>query len=100
VRRLDIVQAARDDLRAIARFTDETWGRAQERRYLAALMAAMQQLRDSPGLGRPRDDLRPGLRSLIAGRHVDFYRETADAILVLRVLHERMDIRRHLVPKT
>lgn len=50
----------------------------------------------NPQLGKVRDDLHSGLRVYPAGKHLIFYLEMDDGIDVVRVLHERMDIRRHL----
>jgi plasmid stabilization system protein ParE len=43
-------------------------------------------------LGTVRSDLATAPRSAPAGRHVVFYRAVDDAIVVLRVLHDRMDV--------
>lgn len=47
-----------------------------------------------PYLGRQRDeDLRPGLRSLVAGEYVILYRvENDSSVLVLHILHSKRDI--------
>jgi toxin ParE1/3/4 len=45
-----------------------------------------------PEFGRARDDVRAGLRSALAQRHVIFYRIKPDAIEIVRVLDERRDV--------
>ena len=45
-----------------------------------------------PQMGRPRDELSTGLRSLPHGRYVVFYVPLADGIEVVRVLHGSRDI--------
>jgi toxin ParE1/3/4 len=45
-----------------------------------------------PEFGRPRDDVRTGLRSVLAQRYVIFYRIKPDAIEIVRVLDERRDV--------
>ena len=47
-------------------------------------------LADNPTLGRASDYVRPGLRRMERGRHVVFYRQEAESILVSRILHQRM----------
>jgi toxin ParE1/3/4 len=42
-------------------------------------------------MGRPRDDLRQGLRSFVTGRYVVFYRISPDGIEILRALHGSRD---------
>ena len=44
----------------------------------------------------PRDDIRDGLFSYSEGRHLIVFKETSGKLAVLRVLHERMDIRRQV----
>ena len=88
--------AARADLVAIGRYTERVWGREQRTRYLRYLGEHIHRLRRDPELGRPREDIRPGYRSLSVGRHVIFYRLGAAGVDIVRVLHSSMDVGRHL----
>lgn len=47
-------------------------------------------------VSRNRDDLRPGLHMATSGRHCVFFEIDESRILVVRVLHDRMDYPRHL----
>jgi toxin ParE1/3/4 len=49
-------------------------------------------LAKQPGIGRMRDELAIGLRSLPIGRYVIFYLSLADGIEIIRVLHGARDI--------
>jgi toxin ParE1/3/4 len=49
-----------------------------------------------PSLGRECTEVRRGYRMYPSGSHVLFYRQTADGIDVVRILHERMDYERHI----
>ena len=40
--------------------------------------------------------IRPGYRKIETTNHSDFYRKTEDGVLIVRVLHQRMDFGRHL----
>lgn len=82
---------AESDLIDIWRFTFEAWGEQQAEKYLDALEAGMAQLTRMPNIGKARDAVRPGYRSLQVGRHVIFYRTLKGAIDIVRVLHDRMD---------
>ena len=53
-----------------------------------SLLAAHQPV------GRARDELIPGLRSLAYGRYVIFYRAIEDGAEIARVLHGARDLRR------
>ncbi|NCC85319.1 MAG: type II toxin-antitoxin system RelE/ParE family toxin [Clostridia bacterium] len=87
---------ARQDLKDIWRYSFETWGEIQADTYLAELDAGIACLRTNAALGKPRDDLRPGYRSLRINEHMIYYRVTPSVIRVVRVLHVRMDPDRHL----
>jgi toxin ParE1/3/4 len=96
---LVIADAARDDLRAIARQTEQEWGAAQRHRYLDAIKRRLVGLREHPMLGSPRDELGRGYRSIPIGRHVVFYKIAADSVEIVRVLHASMDVYRRLDPE-
>jgi len=94
--RLQITAAARHDLSGIAAYTEAQWGREQRQRYIDLRRGQMTALRTHNDVGMKRDEVHPGCRSLASGRHQIFYRYTATAVVVLRVLHQSMDVRRHI----
>ena len=63
---------------------------------MAALRETMTGLVAGTVVSRKRDDLRPGLMMAPSGRHDVFFETDDSRILVLRVLHDRMDYRRRL----
>ena len=65
-------------------------------RLLDEVEVVVALLAEFPGLGRPRDGLRPGVRSFRVRRfrHLIFYRVTADEIVLLRILHGAHDLER------
>ena len=100
--------AAETDIGEILRWTAEHFGHQQARIYAATLSAALKQLSAGPGVpgARIRDDIARGLLTLHVarrgrkGRHFVMFRVGHDGkdevIEVLRVLHEAMDLPRHL----
>ena len=92
--RYDFTRQALDDLREIARYTKETWGRKQARLYREELELGIRKLALATGVGRVRADVAPAVRSFPIARHVAFYREGEDGIAVLRLLHPSMDVSR------
>jgi toxin ParE1/3/4 len=81
---------AEADLLSIAQYTLRTWGEEQAIRYIDDLEAFCQMLADNPLLGRACDPIRQGLRRMERGRHVVFYREDGEGILISRILHRGM----------
>lgn len=92
-----LTNMAKADLKEIARFTQNRWGREQRNLYLQMLDISFQQLAANPLKGKDCSDIRIGYRKLNAGSHVIFYRQTlVDTIEIVRVLHGHMDIETRL----
>ena len=96
MRRLDLTEIAREDLRSIRRFSRKAWGSDRTVRYMAELRDVMKRLTAGTVVSRNRDDLRLGLHMATSGRHCVFFEADESRILVVRVLHDRMDYPRHL----
>lgn len=87
---------AAKDLRDIGRYTKETWGLEQARRYREELELALQKLALTPSMGLPRSEIAPRLRSFPVASHVAFYVERRGGITIVRLLHPRQDVVRLL----
>ena len=89
--------AAQADLEQIWDYTHDRWGIDQAEEYLRELQHAIDRAAANPRIGQACDEIRPGYRKLAAGSHTLFYRVTADDLIdVVRILHQRMDVDRHL----
>ena len=84
---------------SIARESERSWGEAQRAKYLDELNRRIGGLADRPEVGPPYGASRPGLRRLHIRSHIVFYRFDDVRVLVVRVLHQRMDIERRLGPE-
>ena len=87
---------ARADLNAIWGYTAERWNIEQADRYLGVIHRAMEAVAREPRRWRPCDHIRAGYFKCSAGSHVLFFRQHANGIAVIRVLHQSMDFERHL----
>ena len=96
MKRLVLTEIARADLASIRRYSTRTWGRDQTGRYMDALRDTMKALVRGTVPTRTRDDLRPAIQMATSGRHSIFFEADNSRILVVRVLHDSMDYRRHL----
>ncbi|KVL25424.1 plasmid stabilization protein ParE [Burkholderia territorii] len=94
-RTVRLTPLAETDLEDIWSYTVERWSLEQAERYVRDLAAAFERLARGEWLGRP-SRAGVGYRRYTVGSHVVFYRETADTLDVIRVLHQRMDVDRHL----
>jgi toxin ParE1/3/4 len=99
MKKLVVAEAARADLRGIETYTKQEWGADRSAQYLGAFRQAFARLRARSSLGPPRADLGAEYRSILCGRHVIFYRDLADHVEIVRVLHTSMDVHRHLDPR-
>lgn len=92
-----LTNMAKADLKEIATFTQNRWGRKQRNLYLQMLDISFQQLAANPLKGKDCSDIRIGYRKLNSGSHVIFYRQAlADTIEIVRILHGHMDIETRL----
>jgi len=61
-------------------------------RFIDSLTDRFFLLSKHPYVGRPRFDLRSGLRSFPVGQYVIFYRIEDEDVLILHVVHSHRDI--------
>jgi toxin ParE1/3/4 len=96
---------------AILRESEERFGLLQQERYAQLLRSAIERVADNPRdiSSKPRDDILAGLWSFHLGlaarrrgaaSHVLFYEERTAAagavtVVILRILHDRMDPEQH-----
>ena len=104
---LRLTRAAEDDYRNILRWTLEQFGEAQARLYAETLTRTIESLAGPEAAGsRRRDEIAQRLMTLHVaragrkGRHFVLYRVSPQkeqpAIDVLRLLHDSMDLARHV----
>ena len=84
------------DLDEIYEYTILHFGLEQARVYLLGLHERFQMLAEQPTHGRKAEELAPGLRRLGYQSHMIFYLPKDNGIRIVRVLHQRMDVTRHL----
>ncbi|MFY7959118.1 MAG: type II toxin-antitoxin system RelE/ParE family toxin [Elsteraceae bacterium] len=89
---------AEADLEDIWRYSAEVWGKSRAETYLRTIIGHIESLASVQTLGRDCSDIREGYRRLNAGSHILFYRLEADGPIIVRVLHQRMDVTRQLGP--
>jgi toxin ParE1/3/4 len=83
---------AEQDLLLIWSYGADEWSPDTADDHQRALWHACQRLLDNPELGRSRDELIDGLRSILVDPHAVFYRISPHAVEIVRVLHQREDI--------
>lgn len=95
--RVRLSAAARRDLSSIWTYSAKRWDEAQADRYVGLFAYSFDGLARGSLKGRNADDIRTGYFKLPVGSHLLFYRMGAAGVIeVVRILHQRMDIDRHL----
>ena len=92
--RYHLTQRALADLRDIKAYITKHGTTRAAVRWIQTLRKKCQSVADTPGTGRPRDDLDPGLRSVAVGNYVIFYREESGRVDIVHILHGARDIER------
>lgn len=94
---------ARRDYAGIVEWTSQSFGARQAHVYEIKLRTTLKRLSSDPRTApsKSREELGPGYRTLRMadpGRHLILYRIEKDYVSMLRILHDSMDIVRHLPP--
>ena len=95
--KIELTLDAERDLIAIYLYGVEHFGHAQAERYAETLNAKLTIAAENPSFGAEYSFVRNGLRRCECVSHAIYFRATASGILVLRILHGRMDPGHHLI---
>jgi toxin ParE1/3/4 len=102
-----LTAAAQADFEEILRWTVDQFGEAQARIYAETISASLNDLAGGPNVvgAKKRDDILKGMFTFHVarkGRHFVMFRvgraPDHEVIEVLRLLHDTMDLQRHLPP--
>jgi toxin ParE1/3/4 len=93
MKRLGFAPAARADLMAIALYIAED-DPVRAVSFVAELQAKAHQAAERPASFPARDEISSGLRAVVHGRYLLFFRELDDEVRIVRVLHGARDLKR------
>lgn len=91
----DLSKKAKDDLREIWVYTEDRWGVQQADAYYRDIFKAIELLTSGERKGR-NADVRDGYLKYPVGRHFLYFAKVDGRIRIVRVLHQSMDVERHL----
>ncbi len=90
-------QEAIDDLNDIWVYTLKEWSEKQADKYYASIEFACTQIGKNPEIGQEYVEISKDLLGLRTGKHIIFYKVISkDQIEIIRILHERMDLKNRL----
>lgn len=87
---------AESDLEDIWLYTFKAWSVAQADSYISDIIKACDDLALDNKKGREIENMRAGYFKYAIGSHFIFYRYKASKLEIIRILHQRMDVERHL----
>ena len=91
-----LAKKAKADLESIWLYGLETWSLRHADEYIAGLHEKFEFLAKWPSAGRHAVTLRSGYSRFEFQSHTIFYKIGKNGIIIIRVLHEKMDATRHL----
>ena len=95
--KVTLLQKAIDDLNDIWKYTYEQWSENQADKYYASIKFVCKEIGRNPELGREYIGINKNLLGLKSGKHIIFYHLISESeIEVIRILHERMDLKNRL----
>ncbi|MFN7301005.1 MAG: type II toxin-antitoxin system RelE/ParE family toxin [Bacteroidota bacterium] len=90
-------QAAIDDLNDIWNYTLNEWSEKQADFYYQRLVLAIELIAANPSIGKGYEEIHHQLRGLRTEKHIIFYRIAGvESLEIIRILHERMDVKTRL----
>jgi toxin ParE1/3/4 len=89
-----LTRKAVDDLAEIWRYTADKWSADQADKYYHLLIGTFQKIARNPETGRDYPQVTGNIRGVRAGRHLIFFqRKNNQEVLIVRILHEQMDLK-------
>ena len=90
-------QEAINDLNDIWDYTFVKWSENQADIYYATIKLSCKGIEENPNIGKEYFGVSRNLLGLKSGKHIIFYHLISeDKIEVIRILHERMDLKNRL----
>lgn len=88
--------AAKNDIDRIWEYTAQNWGEAQAVRYIRDIQTVCEGLTTGETVSRSIDSIRAGYRKSACGSHMVYYKHNDERISIIRILHQSMDVERHI----
>ena len=87
-----LTQPAMQDLKEISEYLAQNFGFSQAEKFVQKLNIQFLRIVQFPRMGKPRNDLLAGSRTLLVDRHLIFYIAIGADIEILRVISGYRDL--------
>lgn len=92
-----LTNKAVEDISKIWDYTYEVGSENQADKYYELLIEACKQIADQPTIGKNYKKISNEIYGFSVGKHIVFYRSlVAKDVEILRILHERMDLKNQI----
>jgi len=91
-----LTKLAENDLKQIFEYTTNQWGLPQAYKYGESIEEKIVQLSNNPEIGRDLGYIKKGYSKIKVEKHFLIFRITKNEIIIVRILHQAMDLKRHL----
>jgi toxin ParE1/3/4 len=82
---------AQRDFVGAAAWSQAQWGAKMARRYLEEIERQISRIVENPMVGADAGLPRPGLRKIMAGRHMIFYTADEREVQIVRIMGQQQD---------
>jgi toxin ParE1/3/4 len=94
--KFEISELALEDLDNIWQYTVEEWSKEQANKYYIEIFSVIRKICENSDIGKPIDEVKKGhLRTNVLS-HMIIYKVKGTTIYIDRILHQKMDIEKHL----
>lgn len=91
-----ISSKAAEDLEKIWLYTYEVWSQEQADRYFNLIISEIEYITANFESGKNMEHIKVGYRASKVKSHIIFYKKIEKTVVVIRILHQRMDIENRL----
>jgi len=92
----EISKLALEDLNDIWGFSAEQWSKQQANNYYNEIIKVIRDICNNSEIGKPIDYIKEGHRTISVKSHMIVYKINENIIYIDRILHQKMDIEKHL----
>jgi toxin ParE1/3/4 len=93
----ELTNKAVEDLSEIWEYTVEEWSETQANRYYNFVLESYQEIANHPQFGKQYEEIEKDLLGFKSNHHIIFFKVVSPKeIVVVRILHERMDLKSKL----
>ena len=94
--KFEISELALEDLNKIWEYTVKHWSKEQANKYYNEIFSAIGKICENSDIGKPIDEIKKGHRRTNVVSHMIIYKVNGTTIYVDRILHQKMDIEKHM----